>query len=200
VGHEPIARMANAEDQCTGRFWTDFCSCKTCISNIHVGQSRFKSQALLDEKALAACMAYVDLNPIRAEMAKTPESSERTSIKRRIETLKTDNPQPLKLSKFVGNPREPMPQGLPFHLHDYVQLVDITGRPIREDKRGFNDNNLPPILERLNIASREWLLLTTQFESKLKSLARCMEKLMLAATALGLQRRPAYANCEAILH
>ena len=105
--NEPIARMANAEDQCTGRFWTGFCSCKTCISNIHVGQRRFKSQALLDEKALAACMAYVDLNPIRAKMAKTPEESEHTSIKRRIENQETNNPQPLKLAEFVGNPREP---------------------------------------------------------------------------------------------
>ena len=182
--NEPIARMANAEDQCTGRFW----------------ESRFKSQALLDEKALAACMAYVDLNPIRAKMAKTPESSDHTSIKRRIDTLETDNPQPLKLAEFVGNPREPMPQGLPFHLQDYVQLVDITGRAIREDKRGCIDNNLPPILERLNISSREWLILTTQFESKFKSLVGCKEKLMLATKALGLQRRPAYANCEAILH
>ena len=182
--NEPIARMANAEDQCTGRFW----------------ESRFKSQALLDEKALAACMAYVDLNPIRAKMAKTPESSDHTSIKRRIENQKTNNPQPLKLSEFVGNPREPMPQGLPFHLQDYLQLVDITGRAIREDKRGFIDNNLPPILERLNISSHEWLVLTTQFESKFKSLVGCKEKLMLAAKALGLQRRPAYANCEAILH
>ena len=117
-------------------------------------------------------------------MAKTPESSDHTSIKRRIDTLKTDNPQPLRLAEFVGNPREPMPQGLAFHLQDYVQLVDITGRAIREDKRGFIDNNLPPILERLNISSCKWLVLTTQLESKFKSLGLAVRK------GLCLQQRP----------
>ncbi|SMF03479.1 hypothetical protein SAMN02745866_00287 [Alteromonadaceae bacterium Bs31] len=182
--NEPIARMANAEDQCTGRFW----------------ESRFRSQALLDEKALAACMAYVDLNPVRAKMARTPEDSEHTSIKRRVEHVKTGKPETLKLAEFVGNPREPMPQGLPFHLKGYIELVDLTGRAIRENKRGYIDDQLPPILDRLNISSREWLVLTTQFESKFKSLVGCKAKLLQAASALGLKRRPAYGNCEALLH
>jgi hypothetical protein len=67
--NQNIARQANKEDQAKGHFW----------------ESRFKSQALLDETALLSVMAYVDLNPIRAGIAFTPEESDFTSIQARIE-------------------------------------------------------------------------------------------------------------------
>ena len=64
------------EDFCTGSFW----------------QGGYSSQALLDEAAVFSCMAYVDLNPIRAKITKKLEKSNNTSIKKRLKTLKEINP------------------------------------------------------------------------------------------------------------
>lgn len=145
--NEYIAREANKEDDCTGRFW----------------EGRFKSQALLDESAVLACMAYVDLNPIRAKMEQTPETSQHTSIFQRIEAIK-DAKQPHSLMRFVGNHRKDMPKGIAYSAIDYCELVDCTGRCIRKDKAGHIDNINSPILARLGINTDQWLTLTTEFE------------------------------------
>jgi REP element-mobilizing transposase RayT len=144
--NEDIARKANQEDNCTGRFW----------------EGRFKSQALLDEAALVTCMAYVDLNPVRANIAKTPESSDYTSVKLRVEKAKVGR-QPSSLLPFVGNPRQATPKGLAFELADYLELIDLTGRCIREDKTGYIEQKHPAILTRLNISPENWLTLTKDF-------------------------------------
>ena len=107
---------------------------------------RFKSQALLDESAVLACMAYGDLNPIRAKMAKTPETSNHTSIVKRTYGVKQKTHQPQQLMPFVGNPRQDMPKGIHFSLKDYCELVDTTGRVIREGKVGYINHHLSPIL------------------------------------------------------
>ena len=146
--NEKIARAANHEDNCTGRFW----------------EGRFKSQALLDEAALAACMAYVDLNPIRAGIATTPEDSVHTSVQQRIDAAKQEK-QPASLLPFVGNPRKSLPKGLPFELLDYLQLIELTGRCIREDKTGYITANTPSLLIRLNICPENWLTITKQFKT-----------------------------------
>jgi hypothetical protein len=100
-------------------------------SSWHTWEGRYKSHALLDDEALIACLAYIDLNPIRAGMAQTPEESDYTSIQDRICQLKSSSKasnspsdQPKHLSPFVGNYRENVPKGLAFDLKEYLQLVD----------------------------------------------------------------------------
>jgi hypothetical protein len=77
--NEAIARQANDEDNCTGRFW----------------EGRFYCQALLDEPAVLTCMAYVDLNPIRAGIAADLADSDFTTIQRRLRALE-DRPEAAK--------------------------------------------------------------------------------------------------------
>ena len=132
-------------------------------------------------------------------MAKTPEQSEHTSIKKRVKAVKQSKAQPKSLAQFVGNPREPMPQGLPFHLKDYLELVDWTGRIIKPNKRGALDSDLPPILDRLEIEPEQWLLMATKFESKFASLVGGVYELKRAAQMLGFTRTPGFSNCKAIL-
>lgn len=180
--NESIAHEANREDQCTGRFW----------------EGRFRSQALLDEGALAACLAYVDLNPIRAKMAETPEASDHTSIQQRISAAK-DGQQPKRLFPFAGNPSKPMPAGLPFRLQDYLELVDWSGRILREEKRGAIDGNLPPILDRLQIDPRHWLYLNKNFESRFKSLVGAAQSVRAACEQLGKRWAHGIRDCERYL-
>jgi REP element-mobilizing transposase RayT len=169
--NEHIARQANAEDGVKGRFW----------------EGRFKSQALLDEQALLAAMAYVDLNPVRAGIAETLEDSDYSSIQERIEAVPdkvdseitaTESP-PVSLSppalegetlrseeETQALPKIPLmpfdatartPWAVPFAFEDYLELVDWTGRALRSDKRGHIAEQHPRILDRLNIDSERFL-------------------------------------------
>jgi putative transposase len=170
--NESIARQANQEDGCKGRFW----------------EGRFKSQALLDERALLACIVYVDLNPVRAGIADIPETSDYTFLQARIRAYaeqrqspserkgdprsggekrprpavspKADSPlmsstlseAPVPLLPFCGGERIDAPVvGIPFAFSDYLALADCTGRAIRADKRGVLPEDVPPILKRLGI-------------------------------------------------
>lgn len=143
-----IALQANKEDDCTGRFW----------------EGRFKSQALLDEKALLAAMAYVDLNPVRAKLADTPEQSEHTSIKMRLSRLKQEKSTASPLADFVGYQSQGDTYGIPFRLIDYIELVDWIGRQFRADKAGRIQPNQPAILKRLSLPQQECVQLCRNLE------------------------------------
>jgi hypothetical protein len=163
--NQPIAHQANREDKCTGKFW----------------ESRFTSQALKSEEALLSGMAYVDLNPVRAGMADTPETSSYTSIQERLK-LEFDVRQAIDDQTDCGDlldfraPLKPLlpfekrllnesQTGILFNVEEYLALLDWTGRILRSEKRGHIDSALPPILDRLQITADQWRINTTQFEA-----------------------------------
>jgi REP element-mobilizing transposase RayT len=147
-----IALHANREDGCTGHFW----------------EGRFKSQALLDEAALLSCMAYVDLNPVRAGIAQGLEDSDYTSIQARIRQIKNQqeegNPALMPFSEHEND--EGLPMKLPYRLKDYLELVDWTGRVQRSDKKGFISYKSPKLLTFLHLSSAQWKLLAKEIQKE----------------------------------
>ncbi|WP_018950060.1 transposase [Thioalkalivibrio sp. ALMg11] len=148
--NEPLARRANAEEGCKSRFWV----------------GRYKSQALLDDAAVVTCMSYVDLNPGRAGMADTPEESDFTSIQQRIRERASEpavdgdgsceRTEP-RLTTLGCEGDDGHPNAVVFTTDDYLELVDWTGRAIREDKRGAIPEPIPPIQGRLQIDPAHFL-------------------------------------------
>ncbi len=207
--NEPIARRANQEDHCTGRFW----------------EGRFKSQAILDEAGLLACCMYVDLNPVRAGIVSTLEASDFTGVQQRLfehadKLQQTSSAQqadaktqahnaasskrkarhhalPAEPSKRIAPPLHPFggslstdpAQGLPFKLSDYLELADWTARILRADKRGATPAHLPPILQRLGFDSAGFLSKMQSQALKRGYVIGQIERLQAFAEHLQLKRR-----------
>lgn len=177
---ERVAKEANKQDECSGRFW----------------EGRFKSQVLLDDAAVLACLQYVDLNPIRAKIAASPESSDFTSAQDRLADLKTaeevstpdaqDNriehgdragwlaPLPLEPKRQAVRAKKTARRAsnkgcLRMGLGDYLQLLDWTGRQIRHGKRGTMPANLEPLFERLGISTELWVDCVVNFRKWFRS-------------------------------
>ncbi|XZE44442.1 hypothetical protein SH467x_001425 [Pirellulaceae bacterium SH467] len=212
-----VAKRANMELQETGRFFN----------------GRFKSMRLLDDEAILGCMSYVDLNPIRAQVTKTLEGSQHTSVAKRIaaltQVLGTEVPPPEALQEggsqqssssgedpVLWQRRLPDAYLAPIELVDekgsagskpsktqkrcsdkgvvplssmsYIQLLDATARIIKEGKKGFTPEEVPPVLERLNMDPARWIDYTTQF-SRMFSLAAGGVRSMKEARTLVTKRQ-----------
>lgn len=218
---EPIARMSNYEDRCTGRFW----------------EGRFKLQKLVDEAAVLACSAYVDLNPVRAGAADTPETSVYTSIYTRIESKKEElsvqirrklqkrrkkplmnstNVQkvyvrrdewlaPITIDSRGSNCIGPMPSHtnkrasdkgfLAMTMEAYLNLLDWTGRQIRHDgKSGRIPKQAAPILNRIGLSKEVWLDVVRRFGKIFARVAGKPESLSVEAMKRGQIRLIAHSS------
>ena len=176
---ERIARRANGEDECTGRFF----------------EGRFTCQALLDEAAVLACCVYVDLNPIRAGVVCSPETSQYTSAYDRIGSRNRQenslvnspdgwlSPVPLEESQD-GTPRDratgrrASDKGfLPMSLEDYLRLLDWTGQKVHRKGGGTIPAELAPILQRLSVVDERWLELVQNFGGWFRRAVGCPAQL-----------------------
>jgi putative transposase len=191
--NEPLARSANKEDGCKGRFW----------------EGRFKCQHLVDESAVLACMAYVDLNPIRAGMADSPEKSDLTSAQDRIfafqaqEHSKTETSSTWQQPKNSDTTSEPMKnradwltpvesirvgqeqRGWLLTLEEYLTILDETGRCMKDGKRGVIPQGLAPILSRMKLRQENWLLATQRFGNRFYRISGRIERMAEAAKKVG---------------
>ena len=141
----------------------------------------------------------VSIEPKHSDLIHQKSSSlrsEHTFIKCQIEAASTNERTVCARGPFVGNPRTNLPDGLPFRLTDYLELVDWTGRIIRDDKRGAIDGSTPAILERLDIDTEHWLYLTLHYDSSFKSLVGTLHSLKRACVQMGMQRMPGRTACE----
>ena len=178
--NEFIARQANAEDDCTGRFW----------------EGRFKSQALLGDAALLACMQYVDLNPVRAGMAGTLDDSDFTSIQARIRqhaamrmgrSPDTDG-VPLAAFRCSASTETTAPP-LPWDLQTYIGLVEATGRQAAHGKRGELSDEVLGLFERLQLSARDWVTLSRDVRASSLRAIGSLDQHEMYSYATGRKRR-----------
>ena len=185
---ENIARRANKEDECKGRFF----------------ETRFQCRELASESAILVCGMYVDLNQIRAGEAKTPETSRHTSACERIEgrrqrrrgTRRTADGWLCELT--VGASRAGQFRShtgrrasdwglLSIELDDYLRLLDWTGRQVARGKRGAISTDLAPILERLRVREESWLEAMADVAERFSTVVGTAGQLAAAASRLGQQ-------------
>jgi hypothetical protein len=142
---EPLSRMANRQDKVRGAFF----------------EQRFKSVAVLDEEALLATCAYIDLNPVAAGIVEVPEESPHTSVTTRVDHVKAQGRTgdlkaaeqgsvagsaasagleesiwlcPIEDRRRLDSSREGMLKCI--SLGSDLLVVDYTGRLVRDGKAG----------------------------------------------------------------
>ena len=205
---EPLSRLANREEKVRGAFF----------------EGRFKSVGVLDEEALLAVCAYIDLNPVAAGVAEVPEASEHTSIKERVEHVEAQGRAedlkaaqkgsvagseaaagleesiwlcPIEDRRALDSPREGMLEG--FSLGSYLLLVDYTGRLFREGKAAIS-REVAEIFERIGTSAETWQMRMEKLRTGRllgRFFAASRQRLRDVAQRLGLHRVPNLAGCPA---
>ena len=206
---EPLARLVNREENCTGAFF----------------EARYKSIAILDIEGLLSTGVYIDLNELAAGLAATPEESRHTSIGERVEHVqqqgRTDDLRaalqgsiagsrasagledslwliPIEDRRQLDSEREGMVEG--FTLGNYLMLVEYTGRLVREGKASISAE-LADVFQRLSISAEIWQERLKKLHSGRllgRFLSASRERLTAAAKHLGVRHLANLNGCAAV--
>jgi len=173
--NEWVARRANKEDKCTGRYW----------------EGRFKCLRIVDAGALLMTMIYVDLNPVRAKIVNRPEAGRHTSVRRRFkqQRAKVDD----SITESLGGllPIEEIFPADRMHMKPisalvYLQMVDAFGRKVgRRKQQGAIASHLHPVLRRLGLCPHRAPEQIDQFGNHYHHLAGSPESLRRESEASG---------------
>jgi len=166
---ENIARRANQEDECRGRFF----------------ETRFKCRECADPSGMLLCALYVDLNPIKAGEAASPRSARYTSAYQRIQAMTqranardradgwlgeltlregTLEDETIAYSSRWG--RRASDLGLlPISLENYLKLLEWTARQLRSGQRSTIPADLETLLDHLEINEEAWLETVQDYET-----------------------------------
>jgi putative transposase len=172
--NEAIARRANREDHCTGRFW----------------EGRFRSQALLDAGALLTCMTYVDLNPIRAGLATTLEESDFTSIQERLLAASRGHcetpPALLPFREQNGPGGEPLPLAFP----DYVAVLRWTAAALTQPRGAPATAALTAAFEQVDLESTGFVTIVRHYARTFFTMVGHVHRIDVESRRRGYKRRP----------
>ena len=160
---EPIARTANREDGCTGRFW----------------EGRFTTQDLLNDPAVLTCMVYVDLNPVRAGVTATPEAGPHTSLRRR---MATETNLQRNLKPLAASIQSELPE---LTLHSYLEVVNWTSGNLHEDGQPPMADNIRATLKQLHMHPDHWLMQVPAIETRFSRAVGTSKALLELAGKLG---------------
>lgn len=203
---EPLARLANRQDQTRGKFF----------------EGRHKTVAILDEESLLAAAVYIDLSLAGANDRAGKDVQSFTSLNVRTKHLKRSSrpasPKAGKRAKTsgsrrteqaedslwlcpiedrsrLGSSREGMFEGLP--LKSYLDLVAFSGRLLQKSSTPV-PRDLSRIFDRLEASPEDWRLrLDALRQGRLlgRVLAASRGRLQEVAQSLGLNRLSNLDSC-----
>ena len=146
-----VARKANIEDDCTGKFW----------------EARFhSSRPMKSLEDLYACMAYIDLNPLSAGASDTPGESDdhaslghRMSEARQVAGKMASGLSPMDICPDTRHIHTRLDEALPLTLENYLAHIEwlAGGRALSHSPGSAYEATAPPSIENPRMYMRAFL-------------------------------------------